>query len=194
MGKKSKAKVQRKKQTETGRRNVVVYAPDGRVAVATIKTTKSKEAALRSLGMTRTTSSSAGSLFLERGSYPEETSEDKDEVFQRLEREGYTVVGNRPYIHVPRFDSGAWIYSIERNGECYIGWTASAVADRLKQHARDQDCTAARVLEGCDRVRLLEHYCPGTWTKDGVEKREAELINQTPGCINDKKNEAMRKD
>jgi len=177
------------------RRNVIVYSGDGkRASFASVKDDCSNEAHLRFRNKTNRSLSSAAKMFNEEGSSVYETNESRVEAIVRLEREGYSFIGKKSPVRVPFVDSGAWIYSIEKGDESYIGWTRMDVWTRLNSHACQRSCTAARLIDGCDRVRVLEHYCPGEWTTSGMERREHEVINQTPGCVNYKNNEAVLKD
>jgi hypothetical protein len=177
------------------RRSVIVYSKDWRAAFMTFTTSSSNEAHLRGVGKRKgPTAITAARLFLEEGSEACETNETRSQAIRRLESQGYSFVGKKSAIRVPIVDSGANIYSIEKGKECYIGWTTKTVSDRLHHHANQRQCTAAQLLDGCDRVRIVEHYAPGEWTTSGMQKREREIINNTHGCVNYLGNESVLKD
>jgi hypothetical protein len=176
----TRAVVQREyKRNHTRKRNVIVYSSDGRAAYAVLTTKATNKGEL--CGQRRI---AAYRLFQEEGSYVVETNETRGEAKVRLEKAGYTLFGKFPTSDVKEVDEGACIYTIETKTECYIGWTCRSVNHRLTTHARDTRCRSRRLMDEGGTPRIIERYCPGTWTKRGMEQREMQIINQSPNCVN----------
>jgi len=116
------------------------------------------------------------------------TEESKDQAQVRLVNEGYTLVGG-PKITKKKIDDGAKVYAIELNDECYIGVTEDNINTRITQHCNGLGSAKTKeMLENGADFRIVERYEPGTWTREGLLQREAEIINNTPNVINVSKN------
>jgi len=184
---KSRATAERGRKRNKGEhKQMIVYATGGRAAYASVTCKGSKEAYLRGRGKDTV----AGRLFREEGSYAVETTETRHEARVRLKNEGYELCGNFQRSGFEWVDEGASIYAIETETECYIGWTCLSVNNRLRAHSHTSGCTSKRLHNEGGKPRVIEHYCPGNWTREGMKQREHELVNQTPNCVNYLKNES----